>query len=484
MTRLHAELDRPESRGALLPPAAAVVRPDERRPDELLQLYLGELGVLLLEEEASAAAMLRAEDVAVGLSDAELAAQWRQAMAHSGEVDLEAPALPAPAPLVDAAMVLEELERRVERRVTADLADPPTYVLRELGPPPASGEALDGWRYMVADIEEYRMLTATNDARHALGPPASPDGSWRQCWRDELQQDLALYQSWRMAYRQHVFGGREQDQVARRALLADAAATPPGVRPETAAIEDATTQPADVLRRRVRQAAPLLAARPRDRSGALHDAQDREAALLAYQRQEQDALAATEARHAAVRLALGHAARAARAAARHAISQHQQVLGELEDRLAQAGDERADLEQQHAAFLDWQARHGVVLAQGQAAAQELQAREARILEGLAVDPPAYLLAELGAVPTNLAGRTAWLDGAERVERHRATYGVTDPQRALGEERPPGPAARARAAGQVRDDLDQARRAIDRANREAELLPLELGDGPPGLGIDV
>lgn len=75
MTRLHAELDRPESRGALLPPAAAVVRPDERRPDELLQLYLGELGVLLLEEEASAAAMLRAEDVAVGLSDAELAAQ-------------------------------------------------------------------------------------------------------------------------------------------------------------------------------------------------------------------------------------------------------------------------------------------------------------------------------------------------------------------------------------------------------------------------
>jgi hypothetical protein len=483
LTRLRADLDRADTPRAWLPSAAPVVRPDERRPDELLGNYLIELGGLLWSEEASATAMDHAQAAAAGMSDAELAAHWQLAMAHRGEVDLEHPAVPAPGPLVEAAMVLEALERRVELRVAAAVAEPPGYVLTELGPPPSAGAASEGWRDMVADIEEYRVFTATTDPRHALGWPVPPDGSWQQCWRDDLRQDLAVYQAWRQAYRQHLFGA-EPEQVARRALLAYAADAPAGVRPDQAALDDAATQPADVLHRRVRGAVPLLAARPRERAGTLHGARDREAALLAYRRVERVALAGSEASYAAVRLALGRGARAARATARQAIARHQQVLTELDGRLAQAATERADLEQQQAAYLDWRVRYGPEAAEGLAAAHELQAREARVLDGLAADPPAYLLAELGALPTSPAGRLAWRHGVERVERHRATYGVTDPQRALGEEQPMGPATgRTRAAGQVRQDLDQARAAIDHAARDVELLAPDLGDGPPGLALD-
>ena len=74
--------------------------------------------------------------------------------------------------------------------------------------------------------------------------------------------------------------------------------------------------------------------------------------------------------------------------------------------------------------------------------------------GLAVeaDRPGYVLEALGPVPASTRGRRAWRQGAAEIEHYRHTYGITDPNRALGLE----PNDRAQRA-----DRQRARRAIDR-----------------------
>jgi hypothetical protein len=60
--------------------------------------------------------------------------------------------------------------------------------------------------------------------------------------------------------------------------------------------------------------------------------------------------------------------------------------------------------------------------------------------GLAVeaDRPGYVFQELGPVPESTRGRRAWRQAATEIEQYRHTYGITDPDRALG----PEPADRA------------------------------------------
>jgi hypothetical protein len=74
--------------------------------------------------------------------------------------------------------------------------------------------------------------------------------------------------------------------------------------------------------------------------------------------------------------------------------------------------------------------------------------------GLAVeaDRPAYVLEVLGPVPESTRGRRAWRQAAAEIEQYRHTYGITDPDRALG----PEPADRAQRAARQR-----ARTAIER-----------------------
>jgi len=74
--------------------------------------------------------------------------------------------------------------------------------------------------------------------------------------------------------------------------------------------------------------------------------------------------------------------------------------------------------------------------------------------GIAVeaDRPAYVLEALGPVPASTRGRRAWRQAAAEIEQHRRTYGITDPERALGSE-PHDPFQRA--------DRQPARTAIER-----------------------
>jgi conjugative relaxase-like TrwC/TraI family protein len=74
--------------------------------------------------------------------------------------------------------------------------------------------------------------------------------------------------------------------------------------------------------------------------------------------------------------------------------------------------------------------------------------------GVAVeaDRPGYVLQALGPVPASTRGRRAWRQTAAEIEYYRHTYGITDPDRALG----PEPADRAQRAARQR-----ARTAIER-----------------------
>jgi conjugative relaxase-like TrwC/TraI family protein len=74
--------------------------------------------------------------------------------------------------------------------------------------------------------------------------------------------------------------------------------------------------------------------------------------------------------------------------------------------------------------------------------------------GVAVeaDRPGYVLEVLGPVPASTRGRRAWRQAAAEIEQYRHTYGITDPDRALG----PEPADRAQRAARHR-----ARTAIER-----------------------
>jgi conjugative relaxase-like TrwC/TraI family protein len=61
------------------------------------------------------------------------------------------------------------------------------------------------------------------------------------------------------------------------------------------------------------------------------------------------------------------------------------------------------------------------------------------------DRPGYVLEALGPVPESTRGRRAWRQATAEIEHYRHTYGITDPDRALG----PEPADRAQRAARQR-----------------------------------
>jgi conjugative relaxase-like TrwC/TraI family protein len=101
--------------------------------------------------------------------------------------------------------------------------------------------------------------------------------------------------------------------------------------------------------------------------------------------------------------------------------------------------------------------------------------------GLAVeaDRPGHVLEALGPVPESTRGRRAWRQAAAEIEHYRHTYGITDPERALG----PQPADPAQRADRLR-----ARTAIDRvqgkqraADRSYQRQPTSEHTGQPRPG---
>jgi conjugative relaxase-like TrwC/TraI family protein len=128
-------------------------------------------------------------------------------------------------------------------------------------------------------------------------------------------------------------------------------------------------------------------------------------------------------------------------------------------RARQAADEAGrrelaarQLEQQRTAWLE---RHRPVQDAHKAVAEELAHRRrlgARLLE---LDPPGYLVAELGRPGQDLTPdqRAGWRTAAQAVEDYRGRYDVQDQDRALGE--PPKDLAQRAAYRRTREAIDKA-----------------------------
>jgi len=105
-----------------------------------------------------------------------------------------------------------------------------------------------------------------------------------------------------------------------------------------------------------------------------------------------------------------------------------------------------------------QRRHGWLEANAHLGPQYRQVMRTlawqRRATGVAIetDRPGYVLEALGPVPESTRGRRTWRQAAAEIEQYRHTYGITDPERALGPE-PHDPAQRA--------DRQRARTAIQR-----------------------
>ena len=89
---------------------------------------------------------------------------------------------------------------------------------------------------------------------------------------------------------------------------------------------------------------------------------------------------------------------------------------------------------------------------------ELESRQGSAARTVAVQPPAYLLAELGPVPERLSQRRAWHRAARRIEMYRQDFDVNDPETALG--------AQPRELRQ-RDAWRIARRDVDAVREELQ-----------------
>jgi len=111
------------------------------------------------------------------------------------------------------------------------------------------------------------------------------------------------------------------------------------------------------------------------------------------------------------------------AAREHAVADHaNQRLHQLD-----AQTDRLDQRQQNLA-----PPNEAELVRYAAITAELERRDRVQRLALVVDPPAHLTAVLGSVPVGLDARERWQQTAERIERYRDHYGITDPDRALGE----------------------------------------------------
>ncbi len=98
---------------------------------------------------------------------------------------------------------------------------------------------------------------------------------------------------------------------------------------------------------------------------------------------------------------------------------------------------------------------------------ELERRDRVQRLALVLDPPAHLTAALGSVPVGLDARERWQQTAGRIERYRDHYGITDPDRALGEN--PQDLRQRSDWRQLRHEIRHGRESITReADRGREL----------------
>jgi conjugative relaxase-like TrwC/TraI family protein len=248
--------------------------------------------------------------------------------------------------------------------------------------------------------------------------------------------------------------------------------------------------PVDVRRLSTRQLREerdqLVAARaecPPDRSRELTLAQRRAAELEEARRQ---ALADLEAARAEATDARGRAARLA-AGDRLALAEHRgRTLARQADQAAERVGMLRRAQQQRAGWLE--AHDAELGRREQLVARELAWRRRVDERAMALDPPTWLVAELGPVPEQPAERQAWIAAAVELDAYRRVHGLPDPaeraqqvgrpsQRdtdAAADREPSGPGLRPQHAPADRDPPGDPARpsssAPDGPSRPARLAP--------------
>ena len=85
-----------------------------------------------------------------------------------------------------------QLRREAAARVRGFRSDPPPYLLKVLGPPPADGWARDRWEGMAAKIEHHRLRWAITDPTDALAERAGDSVTRRSSepLREEIRRTV------------------------------------------------------------------------------------------------------------------------------------------------------------------------------------------------------------------------------------------------------------------------------------------------------
>jgi len=362
-----------------------------------------------------------------------------------------------------AGLALEELGKREAAALAELAAHPPAYLVAAIGRPgrPELGGAAaqSPWLEVAGHIVGYRLQYGISDLTRALGAqPAQSVG-------------LAQEMDWRFVMGEIRWSaGNLGERLADRAVLA--VFDPTGRVDPQRALEALTAGPSSerigggrerriraapshLLRERVGEALDLLRQRPPDRLPELEQLEALRRATEVLYKQE---------------LAAGAHLRSEPATPGTTPVRRDEQLSRRLDELdsAIAGERRAWREQ-----TAWGARHADALALGRLAAEELGQRESEALLALDEDPPRYLLAELGAPPTSMSGRTTWRHGARLIERHRTRHEIGDPEQAFGSGRDPA----------VRNHLAVVRRQVDLVRGALHLArddTLTLPQPPSGL----
>jgi conjugative relaxase-like TrwC/TraI family protein len=162
-----------------------------------------------------------------------------------------------------------------------------------------------------------------------------------------------------------------------------------------------------------------------------------------------------------------------------------EALGRRERReqlpLARNSEEtwRKALSKRTAALEQMQAPGTEVRRERELAEQLLARRAAQALAAARIEPPAYIVKELGERPTEPAKARVWDQGVREIEGYRLEHGVTDTARVFGP-KPPEPGERLDRQHAKRRLTDHQRRLELEHRLEIQEPRIELDIGGPGL----
>jgi conjugative relaxase-like TrwC/TraI family protein len=221
----------------------------------------------------------------------------------------------------------------------------------------------------------------------------------------------------------------EPEQLLGRVLTRDGSKTLAADTPVVAEVRRWSTRR---LREERDQLAALRAECPPDRSRELRLARQRAADL------EQARQAATVEHQAATKglaAVAGSVWRRQQAAeARERLTMAEHGVRATTRQAEQAAERAGRLRRAEQARAGWHEQHADLPQREHAVARELAWRHRVDARAMALDPPGWLLAELGLVPQRPAERDAWLAAAVELDTWRRTHGLDDPGPAPQERR--------------------------------------------------